>query len=153
MYFGLRGEGRWNWEGMAWIWIIWLHWNHLNLIIIDKYVTCNLNIVILMHNDYNMFWIYIARPKIYRFLISRLFLVFPRYQIMRRALCNLSYWFIDGQTIVTLLLFRYALYIYSVHLLEIENIIQCNSKCILFRYDLLRAFFSAFRDAYMGINK
>ena len=37
MYFGLRGEGRRNWEGMEWLCIIWLHWNHLNLGFLDKF--------------------------------------------------------------------------------------------------------------------
>ena len=48
IYVGLRGEGRRKWEGMEWIWIIWLHWNHLNLIFVYKYFTCNLNILLCM---------------------------------------------------------------------------------------------------------
>ena len=45
MYFGLRGEGRRYWECMEWIWIICLHWNHLNQVFLDKYFTFNLNIL------------------------------------------------------------------------------------------------------------
>ena len=46
VYFGLIGEGRRNWEGMKWIWFIWLHWNHLNLVFLDKYFTFKSNILI-----------------------------------------------------------------------------------------------------------
>ena len=50
MYFDLRGEGRRNLEGMEWIWIIWLYWNHLNLAFLDKYFTFNLDILYYMYN-------------------------------------------------------------------------------------------------------
>ena len=46
MYVGLREKVRINWEGMEGMWIIRLHWNHLNPIILDKYFTFILNILV-----------------------------------------------------------------------------------------------------------
>ena len=54
MYFVLRGEGRRNWEGMEWIWIIWLYWKHLNLVFIDKYFIFNLNILAITADSHHM---------------------------------------------------------------------------------------------------
>ena len=45
IYFGLRGKGRRNWEGMEWIWIKWFHSNQMNLVFLDKYFTLNFNIL------------------------------------------------------------------------------------------------------------
>ena len=58
MYFGLWGESRRNWEGMEWIWIIWLHWNHL-----DKYFTFYLNILLKKGIDYKSNWNYFISTR------------------------------------------------------------------------------------------